>query len=225
VGTIINVLAIIAGTLVGLFLGRSFKKEIADTIQQGLALAVFLIGAQMSLKETDTLVVIFALVIGGWLGSWLEIEEKLLAFGHWVEAKLAAEGEGRVAAAFMTASLIYCVGAMAIMGSLEEGLTGKYDTLLAKSLLDGVSAIIFASTMGWGVALSALSVGVYQGSITLLAGWIKAFLSQAVIGSMTVTGGLLIAGIAFNILGYKPIRVGNLLPAIPVAAILTIIIK
>lgn len=224
-GTIINFLAIIAGTLLGLFLGRSFKKEIADTIQQGLALAVLLIGAQMALKDTETLLVIFALVIGGWLGSWLEIEEKLLAFGRWVEVKLAADGEGKVAAAFMTTSLIYCVGAMAIMGSLEEGLTGKYDTLLAKSLLDGVSAIIFASTMGWGVALSALSVGVYQGSITLLAGWIKAFLSQAVIGSMTVTGGLLIAGIAFNILGYKPIRVGNLLPAIPVAAILTIIIK
>ncbi|MFZ5626102.1 MAG: DUF554 domain-containing protein [Bacillota bacterium] len=222
-GTIINVLAIIAGTIIGIILGRSFKKDIADTIQQGLALAVLLIGAQMAAKETDTLIVIFALVIGGWLGSWLEIEEKLLAFGRWVENKMAAQGEGKVAAAFMTASLIYCVGAMAIMGSLEEGLTGKYDTLLAKSLLDGVSAIIFASTMGWGVALSALSVGVYQGAITLLAGWIKGFLSQAVINGMTVTGGLLIAGIAFNILGYKPIRVGNLLPAIPIAAILMLL--
>ncbi|AVX21892.1 MULTISPECIES: DUF554 domain-containing protein [Carboxydocella] len=222
-GTIINVLAIIAGTIIGIILGRSFKKDIADTIQQGLALAVLLIGAQMAAKETDTLIVIFALVIGGWLGSWLEIEEKLLAFGRWVENKMAAQGEGKVAAAFMTASLIYCVGAMAIMGSLEEGLTGKYDTLLAKSLLDGVSAIIFASTMGWGVALSALSVGVYQGAITLLAGWIKGFLSQAVINGMTVTGGLLIVGIAFNILGYKPIRVGNLLPAIPIAAILMLL--
>ncbi|MFZ5591905.1 MAG: DUF554 domain-containing protein [Bacillota bacterium] len=216
VGTIVNAAAIVAGSLVGCLLRKGISTATSDTIMQGIGLAVFLVGAQMALETQNLLIVIISLVIGGMIGEWLGIEKKLENMGQYIESKFKRT-ESNIARGFVTASLVYCVGAMAILGSLEDGLTGNPSTLLAKSILDGVSSVFFASTMGIGVAFSAVPVFLYQGSITLLAELVKGFFSTPVIAELKATGGLLIVGISINVLGIKKINVGNLLPAVFVA--------
>ena len=147
------------------------------------------------------------------IGEFLKIEDYLEKLGKWLESKLSSKGDG-FSKGFVTASLLFCVGSMAIVGSLESGLSGNHQTLFAKSVLDGVSAMVFASSLGVGVMFSAVSVLMYQGIITLSAGLIKPFLMPEVIAQMSAVGGLLIAAIAFNILEIRKIRVGNMLPAI-----------
>lgn len=219
-GTIVNAAAIVAGTALGLLLRKGISESVKDTVMTGIGLAVALIGFKMAFKTENELIVILSLVTGGVLGEILNIEGWLARLGTFLEAKVGGgSGEGEIAKAFVTTSLIYCVGAMSIMGALEDGLTGNAATLYAKSLLDGISAIVFTTTMGFGVAFSAIPVLVYQGSITLAASGLKAFLTPSMINEMTATGGLLIVGIASNILGIKPIKVGNLLPAILMAVL------
>lgn len=215
-GTIINALAILAGSGLGVMLRGGISGRFRDTIMQGLALCVLLIGAMGALKTADTMVVIFSVVLGALLGEGINIEKQLNRLGEAAQRVFAKKGEGEstFAKGFVTASLVYCVGAMAIMGSLDSGLRGDHATLIAKSILDGVSAIVFASTMGAGVALSALAVFLYQGTITLLAQFIAPYLTEALIVEMSAVGGLLIVGIGINMLDIKQIRVGNLLPAI-----------
>jgi len=154
----------------------------------------------------------------------LNVEGGLARLGKWLEEKVGGE-TGEVGKAFVTTSLIYCVGAMAIMGSIEEGLNNNHQILFAKAALDGISAVVFASTMGIGVVFSLFPVLIYQGSITLLAAFVKGFLSPAAVAEMTATGGLLIVGIAFNMLGIKDIKVGNLLPAIFYALPFTVLLS
>ncbi|AQS57751.1 DUF554 domain-containing protein [Desulforamulus ferrireducens] len=219
-GTIANAAAILVGTGLGLLFRKGISESINKTVMSGIGLAVGLIGFKMAFKTENELIVILSMVLGAIVGELLNIEGWLQRAGNFLEAKVGG-GEGQVARAFVTTSLIYCVGAMAIMGALEDGLTGNATTLYAKSLLDGTSAVIFTSTMGFGVAFSAIPVLIYQGSITLLAGALKAFLTPSMINEMTATGGLLIVGIASNILGIKEIKVGNLLPAILFAVLLS----
>ncbi|AEF95554.1 protein of unknown function DUF554 [Desulfotomaculum nigrificans CO-1-SRB] len=215
-GTIANAAAIVAGTAVGLIFRKGISESINNTVMSGIGLAVALIGFKMAFKTENELIVILSLVVGGIIGEVLNIEGRLAKLGAYLESKVGGS-DGEVARAFVTTSLIYCVGAMAIMGALEDGLSGNATTLYAKSLLDGTSAVIFSSTMGFGVAFSAIPVLIYQGAITLMAGVLKSFLTPAMITEMTATGGLLIVGIASNILGIKAIKVGNLLPAIIMA--------
>ncbi len=222
-GTIVNSIAIIIGALLGNLLKQGIPERIKETIMQGIGLAVLLIGISMTLETNNVLIIILSLVIGGVVGEKLKIEEKLDTLGSWLERK-AGQEKGDVAKGFVTASLVYCVGAMAIMGALESGLTGQHNTLYAKSALDGITSIIFASSMGLGVAFSSIPVFLYQGSITLGASLIKGFLNDAVVTEMTATGGLLILGIGINMLGLKKIKVGNLLPAIFAAILVTIVI-
>ncbi|MDA8233600.1 MAG: DUF554 domain-containing protein [Clostridia bacterium] len=217
-GTIVNVAAIIAGGLVGMVLKRGIPDKVKTTVMQGIGLAVVLIGLQMALQTRNPLIVISSLVIGGIIGEFIGIEDKLHKLGLWLEEKVGKD-KGEVAKAFVSTSLIYCVGAMGITGAIEDGLNGNSRILFAKAMLDGFSAIIFASTMGMGVLFSSVPVFLYQGAISLLAGWAAALLSGPVTAEMTATGGLLIVGIGINILGIKEIRVGNLLPAIGVAII------
>lgn len=218
-GTLVNAGAIIAGALLGVFLQR-IPEKMKQTIIQGLGLAVFVIGATMAFKARDDLFwVILSLVAGAVIGEVLDIEGKLEKLGKFAERKMARFGKGKIAEAFVFASLIYCVGAMAIVGSLESGLNHNHSVLYTKSVLDGFSAIIFTSTMGFGVALAALPVFLYQGMIALSADWLREFLSDPVITVMSATGGLLIMGIALNVLEIKRIHVGNLLPAIFIAGI------
>ena len=222
-GTIVNTLAIVFGGACGLLFGQALPEKIKKTVIQGIGLAVLLIGGSMALQTKNPLVVISSLVLGAILGEGIDIELRLQHLGEWLEQKFAKNGQGTgFTKAFVTASLIYCVGAMAIMGSLESGLTGNNNILYAKSMLDGITALVFASSMGIGVLVSAVPVFIYQGAITLAAGLLQGVLSSQVIAEMSAVGGLLILGIGINILEIKEIKVGNLLPSIFIAIPITL---
>ena len=213
IGTIVNSLAILLGGTLGLVFRKGISDRFKSTVMQALGLAVVMIGLSGALKSQNVLLLIFSLVIGSLLGEAMKIETKLNLLGKWFEKRMGS-GEGQVARGFVFSSLIYCVGAMAIVGALESGLTGNHEILFAKSLIDGVSSVIFASTLGPGVLLSSLSVFVYQGAITLAAGALAGVLVEAVILEMAAVGGLLIVGIGINVLELKTIPVGNMLPAV-----------
>lgn len=212
-GTIVNALAIIAGGLLGLFFRGRIPVKYSTTVMQGISLAVILIGLKGALQSESILLVICSLAIGSVIGEFLRIEDRIEGLGRWFEMRLAKSADG-IAKGFVTASLVFCVGSMAIVGALESGLAGNYQILFAKAMLDGISSIVFASSLGFGVLLSALPVFFYQGLITVSAGFVKPFLTPAVIVQMSAVGGLLIMAIGFNLLEFKRLKVGNMLPAI-----------
>ncbi len=216
-GSIINAAAILIGACVGLMLRGGISQRFRDTVMQGLALCVLLIGIKGAIGTTDIMVVILCIAIGAVVGEGINIEKRLDSLGAHAQrifARKSGEGDHSFAQGFVTTSLIYCVGAMAIVGSMDAGLKGDYATLIAKSGLDGISAVIFASSMGVGVALSGASVLLYQGAITLLSHYVAPYLSAAVIAEMSAVGGLLIIGLSLNMLGITKLKVGNLLPAV-----------
>jgi uncharacterized protein len=221
-GTIVNVLAIVLGSLIGITLKDKFPEKIQLTVMQGISLAVVLIGMQMALEAEsvyDILIVIFSLVLGGIIGELLGIESRIDSFGETIKKKLKNNNDLFVQG-FVNASLVYCIGAMAIMGAIQEGLNNDPSILLTKSLLDGISSIAFAASTGIGVMFSVIPVFIYQGGITLMASWAQNILTPPLIRVMTVSGGLLILGISMNILGITRIRVGNLLPSLFISIIL-----
>jgi len=215
-GTIVNALAIMAGSLLGFFLNKGFAENYKDIVMSGVGLSVVLIGMKSALVSNDLMVVIFSIIIGALIGEAGKIEARLEALGKFLERKVSSRSSdtSSFARGFVTASLVFCVGSMAIVGSLESGLTGNHQTLFAKSVLDGITSIIFASAMGLGVMFSGAAVFLYQGMITMAAVYLKNFLVPETIGQMTAVGGLLIMAIGFNMLGITKIRVGNLLPGI-----------
>lgn len=219
VGTIVNVTAIVVGTLLGLGMQKGISERVKQTVMQGISLAIILIGLQMALQTKNPLIVIASLVLGGIGGELIDLERHLDRLGRHLERRMGGAGNG-VARAFVASSLLYCVGAMAVVGSIQDGLTGKPYILLAKSMLDGITSVFLASTMGIGVIFSAVPVFLYQGGITLLAGVLKELLNSGVIAEVSATGGLLILGIGVNMLGLKEIKVGNLLPSILFAALI-----
>ncbi len=196
----------------------------SDTVMQGMGIFTCFMGLSMALKTQNTLIVLFSMVLGTVIGTGLDIQARLEAGTKRLEARFAREGTG-LAAGFLAASLLYCVGPMSIIGSIEDGLVGNYQILLTKAIMDGVASIVFGATMGVGVALSAVSILVYQGGLTLAAAGVKSVLTDAAIVEMTATGGLLIVGIGMNMLEIKKVRVADMLPAILAAAILAQIIK
>jgi uncharacterized membrane protein YqgA involved in biofilm formation len=217
-GTLVNVAAIVAGATLGLAIGRRLSNRVRGTLMAGLGLAVLMLGLQLALQSRQPLIVIGSLIGGGLLGEMVGIEARLEGFGQSLQRRFA--GAGPVAEGFVTASLLYCVGAMAIMGSLQDGLGGKPTILYAKSALDGIASVALASTLGIGVLLAAIPVALYQGSMTLAAGLAKTLLTDPVIIEMNAVGGLLIVGIALDLLGIRRLPVGNLLPAIFIAVAL-----
>lgn len=212
-GTVVNAIAIVAGSLIGLLFRGGIPQAYNQTVMQAIGLAVILIGFKGALKGENFLLIILSLAIGAVLGEGLKIEARLERLGQWLQRRFAVAGDG-IAHGFVTASLLFCVGSMAIVGALESGLSGNHQTLFAKSVLDGITAIIFASTLGIGVIFSAAAVFLYQGLITLTASSMREFLVPETIRQMTAVGGLLIIAIGINILEIKRIRVGNMLPAI-----------
>ncbi len=222
-GTFINVAAILAGTVLGMGVIGPLARRHQTIIVQAVGLAVVLIGLRMALGAEQLVIIIISLAMGAVIGEELALEERLRQAGAWLEARFAREG-GDFVNGFMTATLVYCVGAMAIMGPLQDGLTGEYDILLAKSALDGVTSIVFASTMGLGVAFSIIPLFIYQGSITLLAHSLEPLFSAAAITDMTATGGLLIVAIGLNLLGITALKVANLLPAILLAPVMVALV-
>lgn len=224
-GTIVNAGVVIIGGIAGTLLKSGISDRYKKIVVQGIGLSVLFIGISGTIKEMLTIIdgnkldrqfimtMIFSLVIGGLLGELLNIEKRLENIGTWFQSKIPTKG-GSFSEGFVTASLVFCVGAMAIVGSLEDGLLGNPSTLFAKSILDGIMSVIFAATLGIGVAFSAIPVLVYQGSITLLAGVIEPWLNDVVISQLSLVGGILIFSIGINLLEIKKIKVGNLLPAI-----------
>ncbi len=215
-GTIVNSLAIIAGSLLGLLFSKGIPDNYKEIILSAVGLSVVLIGVKSALVSDSLMVIIFSLVLGALVGEWMKIEKRLADLGDFLESRVAAKSSdsSSFSRGFVTASLVFCVGSMAIVGSLESGLTGNHQTLFAKSVLDGVTSVIFASTMGLGVMFSSVAVFLYQGMITLTAVFMKNFLVTETIEQMTSVGGLLIVAIGFNMLKITTIRVGNLIPAI-----------
>ena len=215
-GTIVNVIAIICGSLLGLLFRKGIPDNYKEIIMSGIGLSVILIGIKSALSSDQLLIVIFSVIIGAGIGEFLKIEAKLESLGSYFERRLASKSSdtGSFARGFVTASLVFCVGSMAIVGALESGLTGNHQTLFAKSILDGVTSLIFASSLGIGVLFSGVAVFLYQGAITLTAVFMKNLLVAETISQMTSVGGLLIIAIGLNLLGITKIRVGNLLPGI-----------
>ena len=212
-GTVVNAVAIIAGGLIGLLCMGTINEKYSRTIMQAMGLVVILIGIRAALKTDAILIVILSLAIGSLIGEALGIEKGIDRLGLWLEGRFSGSAGG-ISKGFVTASLLFCVGAMAIVGALESGLAGNHQTLLAKSVIDGISAIVFASTLGVGVLFSAVSVFVYQGAIALSASFIQPFLVPEVVAQMTAVGGLLIIAIGLGLMEIKKIHIGNMLPAI-----------
>jgi len=230
-GTIINVLAIIAGSTLGMLLGSRLPEKLKQTVVAGIGLFTFALGVSMFLQTKNSLVVLGALLIGAIMGEWMRIEDRLTALGGWLEARFnrsrnsgAAGGQTsqeRFIRGFLTASLIYLVGPLAILGSVQDGLSGDYQLLAVKSVLDGFSSVAFASSLGLGVAFSALPTLLYQGLITLLAVQVQAVMTPAMTTEMTATGGVILLAIAVSsLLDIKKIRAGNFLPALVVAPLI-----
>ena len=223
IGTLINVAAVIAGSLIGLFLRRGLPKQLRDTLMAGMGLCVIVIGLKGALGTGNEMLVILSVVLGGCVGVALQIEKHLDQLGSRLEKKFSAAGDGNFGKGFVTASLMFCVGAMAIVGSMDSGLRGDHSTLMAKSVLDGVASIILSSTLGPGVMLSALAVLIYQGGIALLAQAIQPLLTERVIAEMSAVGGVLIMAIGLNMLRKEHIPVGNLLPGVFLPLLLTLV--
>lgn len=218
-GTVINAAAIVVGGLIGWKAGGLLSEKMRDTSLSALGLVVFILGVDMVLKWENALLVIIAIVLGGVLGELLNVEGWLETLGKRVQASLGKRIKGDLSKGFIYATLVYCVGPMAILGALQSGLTGSHSILLAKASIDGLTAIAFASTLGVGVVFSAVTVFIYQGLLTLGALYIADIVEMAG-PQLEATGGLLIMGLGIKILGLKQIRVANLLPALPVVVVL-----
>ncbi len=235
-GTLLNVAAVIVGATIGSLLGDRLPERVRGIVLQAVGLVTLLIGAQMALQAQNLLIVLASMVLGGALGEAIGIEARLDAAGAWLERRFGRaagetpeevqRGAGRFIRGFVSSSLVFCVGPLTILGSIQDGLTGDYRLLSVKSVLDGVTSIAFASALGPGVFFSTLVILVYQGGLSLAARALGAGIpdparNPAVL-EMTAVGGLLILGIGLRLLEIKPIRVGNLLPAIGLAPLLTV---
>lgn len=222
-GTIINVCAIVLGTAIGALLGNRLPAKMRETAMDGLGLLCVVIGLTMAIKTQNVLYVMGAVLLGGITGELLKIERGLERLGDYFQSRFSS-GSSTFATGFVTASLIFCIGPMAILGAIDDGLRGDITILVVKAMLDGVASLAFAATLGWGVGLSILPLALYQGGITLAAGMADKILSEAMITEMTATGGLLVLAIALRILNLKQIRVGNLLPALAFAPLLVALV-
>lgn len=213
IGTIVNFIAIVGGSLVGLLFKGGVSEKVSNTIIQGVSLCVIYIGILGVAKSSNVVLIITSMVIGGFIGEIIDIDNSIERLGNKIEDKFKNKNV-KISEGFVTASLLFCIGSMAIVGSLESGLEGNNKILFAKSMLDGITSIIFSSSLGIGVMISSISVLIYQGIITIAAFGLKTILIQSVITDMTAVGSLLIIGLGFNLLGIVKIKVANLLPAI-----------
>ncbi|MBI9015263.1 MAG: DUF554 domain-containing protein [Clostridiales bacterium] len=212
-GTIVNAAAIIVGGSFGAVFGSKLKERYSDIVLKAMALSVLLVGLKYALLTNEMLLVIISLSLGSLIGEFIDIEGRLNKLGENLQEKFS-EGHSNLAEGFVMATLIYCIGSMAILGAIDSGVRGDHTILYAKAVLDGVSALVFASTLGFGVVLSSISVFIYQGSITLLASQATGILTDQAINELSAVGGLLIMTIGLNILGITKIKVGNMLPAV-----------
>jgi uncharacterized protein len=235
-GTIINVIAVLLGGALGLLFGARLPERLKSTVIAGLGLFTAAIGVQMFLETDNPLIVLGALLIGALLGEWWRIEDGLQTLGRILETRFAPtpgsapvdryNPKGNFLRGFLTASLLFCVGPIAILGSIQDGLTGDYELLVVKSVLDGFASLAFAATLGAGVLFSSLVLLVYQGGISLLAGQLNAVVTEPMLNEMTAAGGVILIGLALSsILEIKKMRMGNFLPALAVAPLIVWILS
>lgn len=220
VGTIINIGSIVAGSLVGVAVGARLPERVRQTVLNGLGLLTVLVGLQMALGTKNVMIVLGAILLGGILGEMLSLHDGLERLGTFLQSALAKDRNPLFGEGFVTASLVFCIGPMAILGSIQDGMTGDYRLLAVKSALDGFAAVAFAASLGWGVALSAVSILLYQGSITLFASTFSRVLTEPMIVEMTATGGLIIVGISLRLLDLKDVRLASFLPALAIAPLI-----
>ncbi|MFY9902297.1 MAG: DUF554 domain-containing protein [Trichococcus sp.] len=214
-GSLVNSAAIVLGGSIGLVLKKGISDRLANAVMNALALCVLYIGVSGMLKGENVLITILSMVAGTLVGEWLNLDQKINQLGDTIENMVASPNEGvSVSKGFVTASLLFCVGAMAIVGALQSGLTGNHDTLFAKSLIDGIAAIVMASSLGIGVLLSAGLILVYEGGISLFANVLAPLLTDSVINEMTCVGSLLIVGLALNMLKLTNLKIMNYAPAV-----------
>jgi len=221
-GTFINVAAILIGGSIGLLFGTRIPERFKNTVIAGMGIFTAALGLDMFLESGNQLIVLGALLIGALIGEWVGIEDWLQKLGQTLEKRFSSESEAgsnsRFVRGFMVSSLLYCIGPIAILGSIQDGLSGDYNLLAVKSTLDGFASIAFASTLGVGVLFSSVIVLVYQGGVSLLANQLHAIVTDPMMAEMTATGGILLIGVGLsNLLEIKKIRVGNFLPALAVA--------
>lgn len=233
-GTIVNMAAIVAGCVVGMLLKGGISKRIQEIINSAVGLCIVFTGLTGALKglmyvdgngfgTRDSLLVIVCMVIGSIIGEMIDVEHRLECLGEWCKARIpGGSASATFVQAFVSTSLVFCVGAMAIVGSLEDGLNHNYTTLFTKSVMDGVLSVVFTAALGIGAIFSAVSVGVYQGSITLLAGIVRPYLTELMITRMSCVGSILIFALGLNLVVGSKIRIGNMIPAmfLPIIACL-----
>ncbi len=215
-GTLVNTAAVLVGSCIGLLFRKGLPERFGQVIMKGLGLCVMYIGVKGALKGENEIIAILSIAVGAVIGELLRLDERLEKLGGWIERKCKKREDDKtsVTEGFVSASLLFCVGAMTILGSLESGISGDHSTLFLKSILDFTCSIIYASTLGYGVIFSAATVLVIQGSITLLAGWIAPVLTETVILEMSCVGSILIIGLALNMLGITKLKTMNYIPAI-----------
>lgn len=229
IGTLLNIGTVLLGGGLGTFLGRRLPERMRETVLHGLGLVTLIVGIQLTLKTNNILVVMGSILVGAILGEWWRIDVGLERISEWlrrgVAKRASASSMTHFTEGFVTASLVFCVGPMTILGSIQDGLTGDYSLLAIKSLLDGFAALAFASSLGMGVLFSVLTILIYQGGLTLLAGLAQNVLTDVMIAEMTATGGVMILAIGLLLLDVKRIRVANLLPALVIAPAIVAILQ
>jgi uncharacterized membrane protein YqgA involved in biofilm formation len=228
-GTIINIVAVLLGGSLGAFVGGRLPDRFRQTVVWALGLFVIAFGVQLTFESQNALITLGSALLGGLLGEWLQIEGALQRFGAWLEARFSrsatSEGAARFIQGFVSASLVFCVGPMTILGAIQDGLTGNYQLLAIKSLLDGFAALAFSASLGVGVLFSVIVIFVYQGGLSLLAAQAQAFLTDPMITEMTAAGGLLMMAIGVgSLFELRPIRVANYLPALLIAPLIVAVL-
>jgi uncharacterized membrane protein YqgA involved in biofilm formation len=227
-GTLINIATVLVGGSMGLLFGARLPERLRKTVVAGLGLFTLAYGILNFIQTRNALIVLGSLLIGALLGEWWKIEDGLQNLGAFLEKRFTKgeTGSNRFVRGFLTASLVFCVGPLTILGSIQDGLTGNYEMLATKAVLDGFAALAFASTLGVGVLFSILVILVYQGGISLLAAQLNAIITEPMMVEMTAVGGVILLGIAISsLLELKPIRVGNFLPALVIAPLIVWIMQ
>lgn len=216
-GTIVNSVAIVLGSIVGMLLGGRLSERISQTITKALSLCILVIGISSAIKSNDQMLCVISVALGSLIGEALDLDKRLSGLGNKLQSVLSKNDKSTLSEGFVSATLLYCIGAMAILGSMSSGLKGDHSILFTKSILDGITSIVLASTLGIGVMFSGISVFVYQGCITLFSIFLQKYVVDAMIVEVSAVGGILILGIAFNMMGITKIKVANMLPSIFVA--------
>ncbi|GAB4526073.1 MAG: DUF554 domain-containing protein [Anaerolineales bacterium] len=230
-GTLINITTVLLGSVLGIFFGSRLPNRVRQTVVAGLGLFTLALGLQMFFDTQNPLIVLGSLLFGSLLGEWWHIEDNLQRLGAWLERRFIGNADpdsdnSRFVRGFLTASILFCVGPMTILGSIQDGLTGDYSLLAIKAVLDGFASLAFASTLGIGVAFSSLVILVYQGGLSLLAAQAQALINDPMMVEMSAAGGVILVGIAFSsLLEIKKIRVGNFLPALAIAPLIVAILQ